>query len=352
MAIVTKKPTVTPSPPSNVEAVQSTAEAAREAALAMLQNVKIDDSNAPIEAGEVKAKPQEEPAEDEVATDEKLADQPDNDEKPAENEEKDEKPADKQEDKKLSDPLKNSFERLAREKSDLRKAEEGLKAREAKVSKYEMVERAVANDDALGVLAALGVKYSTLVNQELAGGKATEQEDEPKDTFSAKAEARIAALEQRLAQEQNQRSHSEMQGRIAAAAKADTEKFPNVAADPSLSKDVVDQLLAFTMKAGHPPGETIEESIQMAMEAVEEREEAALQKLMKRRGLTGVKASDNTSPAGTKSAVEPAASELARKSKTLTNSHASTPRAVGSTPAETVEELRAKALKQLEALGG
>ncbi len=319
---------------------ENTANEARSAALAMLEGAIIDDSAAPVEEGEKKAPTQ---AAEGDQPEEVVETKPE--EKPAAEEKKAEP-----EDKKLSDPLKNSFERLAREKAEMRKAEESLKAREAKTAKYEMLERAVENDDVLGAVSLLGLKYSTLVQQVISKGKG---EEEPEEAPPAESvyEKRIAALEERLAKEQSQRSHQEMQGRINAAAKSASDRFPSIAADSALAADVVQEMLSFTMRTGRPPGDTIEESIQMAMESIESREEASLQKLLKRRGLTVQKPVSNTDSAGTKSAVVPAASELASKSRTLTNSHASAPRTVGTTTAETPEELRAKALALLEAQG-
>ncbi len=323
---------------SNFTATQSTADAAKAAALAMLENTVIDDSAAPVEQGEVKAKAavEVEPEEGEPVAEVKA-------EAPKE-------PAEKPEEKKaLPDPLKNSFERLAREKSELRKSEESLKAREAKVARLEMLERLAANGDTIGALSVLGLKHSDHIQQVLDKGEALD-EPAPVTKGGDAYEKRIAALEARLADESNKRNHEQMQGKISDFVKGAADKFPNIAADHSLSGDVVKYMLDFTMQTGKPPGETLEESIQMAAEAVEAREEAAMARLLKRRGLTAVKASDSLPVAEPKSAVDPAASELARKSRTLTNSHASAPRAVGSTPAVTVEELRAQALKQLNSL--
>ncbi len=232
----------------------------------------------------------------------------------------------------------------------MRKETEALKVREAKVAKYEMLERAVANDDGMGALQILGIKYSTLVKQEINKGRPPVAEEEPSDEPNP-YEQRIAALESTLREAKMKQADSDLRGHVTAAAQKAVTKYPNIAADPELARDVVAQLIAFTKEAGRPPGDTLDESIQMALEAVENREEQAAQKYLKRKGLTGVKAPDSIPTAGTKSAVDPAASELAKKSRTLTNSHASTPRAVGSTTAETPDELRAKALALLEAQG-
>lgn len=350
MAIVLKDPS-RPAPPSNPAATQSTADTARAAVLKMLETSKIDDSTAPVEAGDLKQKTPQNDEEADVVEEspvqEKVEDAPEEKEGEPAEEEKPVEKVEKKEEKKLSDPLKNSFERLAVEKSELRKRETELKERESRVAKYETLDRMAANGDALGALSVLGIKQSTLIKQSINKNEAVEEDDAPEPALSSAAEQRIAKLEQTIAQERNQRSHAEMKGRVVEFVKGSVEKFPNLDSDPSLAGEVVKYMLDFTMQAGRPPGETIEESIQMAAEAVEEREEKTLQKLLKRRGLTIPVKSVDTGNAGSKSAVAPAASELAKKSRTLTNSHASSARAVGSTTAETVEELRAKALAQL-----
>ncbi len=323
----------------------STAAEAQAAALKMLEGAVIDDSTAPAEAGDkpVKAAP--------VETDPD-AENPGEEKNPGEETKEEAKPEAKEEKKEgLPDPLKNSFERLAREKAEMRKETESLKAREAKVSKYEMIERAVANDDAMGVLQLHGLKYSTLVKQEIAKGRPGAAPAAEPEAEENPYETRIAALERTIREQNIKQADSELKGHVSSAVKAAASKYPNVSADPELTGDVVEQLLNFVKQTGKPPGDTLEESIHMALEAVELREEKAAQKYLKRKGLTDVKPADSISPAGTKSAVDPVASELTKKSRTLTNSHASAPRTVGSTTAETPEELRAKALALLEAQG-
>ncbi len=356
---------VTPRPPSNPAAAQSAAETAKAAALKMLETSVIDDSKAPIEAGDRGSKkvqvtepdPDEGEPEEEKApaiTEEKEITEETEGEPEEEKAPDEEKPAAEEKKEGLPDPLKNSFERLAREKAEMRKQTESLKAREAKVAKFEMVEKAVANNDAIGALAILGIKYSTLAKQKING--AAEEEEEP-DDIGAKSFDGAALMEEvrALREESRERKiasqNADLQASVKNVVKASAERFPNIAADPDLARDVVDYMINFVKQTGSPPGETLDESIQLAAEAVEAREEKQAQKYLKRKGLTNVKPLDNAPSAGTKSAGVPTTSEQVKKSKTLTNSHASTPRAVGSTTAETPEDYRAKALAILEAQG-
>lgn len=344
MPIVTK--TTTPAPPSNPIAVQDTAAAAKAAAMKMLETSVIDDSTAPVEVGDkepaaAKAIP--------VDPDEGVDDEPKEEEKPVE-EKAEEKP--KEEKKGLPDPLKNSFEKLAREKAELRKREDALKAAEGRVGKLETIERLAAAGDGLGVLAALGVKYSAFVKQKLEQGAADEEpeaEAPPPSSDIATLREEVRALREESRQRKLKEGDTVLRSAVTDFVKTAAEKFPNIAADVDLAKDVVEEMIRFTKETGNPPGDTLEESIQMAAEAVEEREEKALQKRLNRRGLTAARALGDASPVVTKSAVEPTASEVVKKSKTLTTSHATAPRSVGSTSVEP-DELRRKAVEMLKNL--
>ncbi len=178
------------------------------------------------------------------------------------------------------------------------------------------------------------------------GEEPVDEAVEPQNAY----EKRIAALEATISKDRQTRANNELKATIKETVKANSAKYPNIAADEALSQDVVQYLLQFTMQTGKPPGDTLDESIQMAAEAVEAREEAAAQKYLKRKGLTAPKASSTVTEVP-KSAVEQPASELGSSRKTLTNSHASSSQAAGLTRPETVEDLHAKALKMLEAQG-
>jgi len=346
MPIATK--TTTPAPPTNTAAIESAAETAKAAALKMLETSVIDDSTAPIEEGDKEPPKKDAPVEEDP--DAQVDDEPKEEKKPDDEPKEEEKP--KEEKKGLPDPLKNSFEKLAREKKELRAREEKLKAAEGRMSKLETVERLAAANDGLGVLAALGVKYRGCVKQHLEKGAAPDDEDDATPPPADGLEEIRAELQQ-LREESRQRKLKEgdqvLRGAVNDFVKTAAEKFPNIAGDPDLAKDVVEEMIRFTKETGAPPGDTLEESIQMAAEAVEEREEKALQKRLKRRGLTAARAAGDAGPAGTKSAVEPTASEVVKKSKTLSTSHATAPRGVGSTSVDP-EDLRRQAVEMLKNL--
>ncbi len=248
--------------------------------------------------------------------------------------------------------LKKSFEKLAQESAALRKEKDELKAERAIVDKYKMVDKMVESKDAMGLLATFGIKYSTWVKQVMEKGEgAPDAEETPKGTKVDPMATRIEALEKIINEERYNRSVDQLLGKIEEVAKAQADKFPLVNSDKATVKQVHSYLLDFVQRTGKPPGDTIEESVQMALEAVEADQGKEAEKWRKRLGLTDKKVASSVEEV-TKSASDPAASELANKSKTLTNSHASAPRTVGSNnQSETPEELRRKATELLNKLG-
>ncbi len=338
MPIVTKAPV-----PQHVATTGNTAATAQAAALKMLEGATIDDSKAEVEVGD-KPAPATPVVEGEV---EAAVEKAPEEEKPLE----EEKPKLEAKKEGLPDPLKKSFEALAKEKSDLRAERDSLKAERGELAKYRMLDNAVKNRDAMGVLAAAGLTYKDVVAQ-VTGGKAVIPDAEEPEAGSSEVQTLRTELEElkneRKAEKFNRNMetlHTKMREAV------DPKKYPNLAADPGLVREAHNLLIEHTKKTGSPPGETLTESIQIALEAVEAKEEANVQKIMKRRGLTSAKPAGDTEEAGTKSAVDQPASELGKPSRTLTNSHATTPAKGAGSTAKTPEELRALALKQLEAQG-
>lgn len=339
----------TPAPPTNHQAIQNSAESARAEALALFSTAKIDNAAvpAPIEQGDVE--PKEVPVVEAKDPDEGAPE----DGEPKEEAKVEEKPAPKKEEG-LADPLKKSFEKLAQEKADLRKEKDALKVDAAKMQRFSQLEEMASRGDALGILAAHGLGYSHAVKQ-LTGGK------DPGETVAAEEEAPSSAVEALRAEvaelkadrkrERFERGEEKLIGEMGEIARGLAAKLPNVSADPELISRARDYLYEYIKKAGSPPGETRSESIQMALEAVEESEAKTAEKYRKRLDLTPAAKSADTAGEGTKSAVDQPASELGSSRKTLTNSHASTPKAAGQTRPKTVAELHAEALKLFEAQG-
>ncbi len=334
MPIVKAAAPVRPTAVVNTGAIQDTAAAAQAAALKMLEGAVIDDSAAPVEEGDKAAKAA--PVAEEAAPEE-------GEEVEVEAPKEEEKPAPKEGKKEaLPDPLRKSFEALALEKKAMRDERDKYKSEMAELSRFRAIDVAAKNRDALGVLAAHGLSFKD-VNLQVAGG--ADPTDLPEDKQEAKSplEERLAALETTLQKERFQRHMDNLQGQMAKA--VDAKKYPTIAAEPELVADAHKLLIDHTRQTGSPPGSNLNESMHMALEAIEAREQAANEKYRKRLGLTTSKNLTDTEVAASKSAVEPASG--LGTSRTISNSHASAPKAAGSTKAETVEELRAKALRQL-----
>ncbi len=335
---------IAPAAPTNFQALQNSAADAQAAALKMFETSKIDNSAAPVEEGDVEPKVEAQKVEvAEVDPDEGT---------PEAKEEKVEEKIEVKKDEGLPDPLRKSFEQLAKEKKALRDEQTAVKAEGAKFEKYRMLDAAVKNGDALGALAALGMGYGHVVKQ-LTGGKAppevegaTEEPEQGENPLAAE----VRELRAIVQKDRFERGGERLLGKMNELTRSMATKLPNVAADPALVEEARQYLYDFTRETGAPPGANINESMQMALEAVEARESATVEKWKKRLGLTVAKATADNTPAATKSAVEQPASDLGSR-KTLSNSHASSPNVAGSTRPETVEELQAKALRLLEAQG-
>lgn len=344
MTIVTKAP-VRPTPVVNVGAANNVAEAARAEAMKMLEGAVIDDSKAPTEVGDkpapkavVEPEAAEEPSAEEKPAEEPVAEE----EKPA----TEEKPKEEKKEG-LPDPLKRSFEALAQEKKALRLEKEAVKAEKAGLAKYQLLDRAIQNGDVMSLIAAGGFKYQDVVAA-VTGGKlpagTADEEDAPApgNEENSPLALKVKALEETIQKQNFSRGMEQLHATMVKA--VDPKKYPNIAADPDLVQAAQDELVAFTRKTGAPPGENISESINMALEAIETREAAVVAKWKKRLGVDSAAPASDAGAVEPKSAVRPA-SELGKQSRTLTNSHASVPAKPPGSPVETVEELRAKALK-------
>lgn len=302
--------TAAPAAPETAAPSPNSTEGARAAALKALEAAEAAES-APAEEPKEAAKA-EPPAEKEEAAEEK------------EIEAKEEKEENKEEKKEERDTLlKKSFDVLAREKAALRKEREEAKAEKAELAKYRTLDLAVKNKDPMGVLAALGLPYSTLVDQ--LTGRKTEEKPSEAQTASKKEEEylqRIEALEQARKEEKYQRDVQALDSQIEKLALSKKDKFKLSTSEDDFAAGVRDYLLNHIKETGSPPGEDLEESIEMALEAIEAKFEAQAAKWRKKLGLTAAEMSNTITKA--ESAAESVKS-VTTKSKTLSNSHASAP---------------------------
>lgn len=229
-----------------------------------------------------------------------------------------------------SDSIRKSFETLAREKAELRqKAEEfrplqQLQQRLGPQGIHELL-RAEAAGDVVGILRALGVKP----NEVQMPAEAEETPGPAKDPRFDALQKELAALRAERQAEKYSVGRKHTLERTANLAKAP--EFELISDEPAAHDEALKMVEDYIKAHNEMPAETPEESLKLALAAVNERylEEAA--KWEKR--LTKVKRPDKV-VAVTESPAQstPAESEVG-KSRTLTNSlSSSTPPPPNSSP--------------------
>jgi len=225
-------------------------------------------------------------------------------------------PAKEPEAAKPVDKVAKGYEDLARDKAALRAEREELK-------QYRALADAKKNGDAMALLAAAGIPWSKAAEQVLASGSLKAEKEEPEVD---PRDARLAALEQEI----SSRKEAETKASVLSAAKArtgaDPEKFKLVAKMGEEGK-AIRYIEQYFSKFGELPGETLDESIELALEAVEQE----LSKESKRweSVLTSFKGA-STVPA--KSAVPADGAVSKQAPKTLTNNVGAGPAPASAAP--------------------
>jgi hypothetical protein len=252
-----------------------------------------------------------------------------------------EKPSEPEPEKKAEEPMRRGFDTLAREKAALRKQQQELDTLKEKYAKFDQAA------DPMSALLAKGYTYKQLVEQILAG--------KVPETKPAEARAddpvlkKVEALEQMLTQERAQARRAQAYAKAVELAPA--EKFPFVAAKGAHAT-ALEYLESYYNDTGEMPGANVEESISMALEAVEtalEREARSWEAL-----LTKAKPRTTGTVGGspTKEAAPQAASSQARAvSKTLTNAQVA-PASHTTQKPQTPEDYQRLALSILETSTG
>lgn len=327
---MSEETTSTPAAPAETPAPKTTADFHAAAIAAMEAAEQADATPAPAEETAVK--------ESEPAVVEKTEAK---DDAPKPEEKKEEAPKTEEKDT----LLKKSFETLAKEKAALRKERDAAKAEREELAKYRTLDNAVKNKDAMGVLAALGLPYSSLVDQ-LVGKKTESKAEAPEESVESKYLARIEALEQENKAAKFKADVTALESKITQIANMKKEKFPLSTGEEDFAPAVREYLLNYVRENEDPPGDTIEESIEIALEAMEERFNQQAAKWRKKLGLTAAETSSSVTTA--ERVVEPVKS-VVTKSKTLSNSHTSAP-ATGITNPSNSSDYRRAALEALNKL--
>jgi hypothetical protein len=237
-----------------------------------------------------------------------------------------------------ADKVTKTLEDVAREKSALRAERAALAKDKDRAARAEALLEAAEKGDAMRLLTAAKIPWNAAAKQVLEGvpDKAPAPAGEP-----SAAERRIEALERELAQNKAQANRIAVLTKVHDQAKSDP-KFKFVAGLDA-SERALQYLERFHAETGELPGQTLDESIELALEAVENQLSREADRW---RPLLG-------SGATSAPAAKPAVSKVAvsqQAPKTLTNDTGSGPKpAPGNTRApKTEDEYRADALKLME----
>ncbi len=174
-----------------------------------------------------------------------------------------------------SDPLKRSFEKLAKRSEEVRQKEERLKV-------YEMLEKAVpphqiqalaralASGDPMSLVTAAGFTYADVakrvINDEMPTKIAAAPEPEkPQGALPPEVQSELAQMRAYIAQKQQE----EINQRLVAALPKDKVKFLAVRPPAEQAGRLHAYLTQFHARTGSLPGDTIEESVAIAAEAIE-----------------------------------------------------------------------------------
>lgn len=167
--------------------------------------------------------------------------------------------------------LEKSYEDLARRESDLRKAQEAAKADAAIIAESKRVMAAVKSRDALALLKEAGIPWSEAAQQVLAGsGRKAEKPEDDDDDESAAPEKRLSAIEQELYAIKAQKAEAEFRGNLASKVAEDPAKYKLVTARKA-EGDVMRFIEDFFKQTKRLPGDTLDETMEIALEAVEMR---------------------------------------------------------------------------------
>ncbi len=210
------------------------------------------------------------------------------------------------------DRVTKSFEDLAREKAAFRAEKEKFSGGRAK-----SLDEAAAKGDAMALLAAAGIPWSKAAQQVLEGvGKTATPEQPPEPD---ERDRRLAALEQEIAGTKAQNVRASLMRELTSRTAAAPAKFKYVAGLKT-EHEAIKFIESYYNQTGELPGGDINESMEIALEAVETHYAKEAQKYA---SLTPVSANATISTG--KQAVPAVGAVSQQAPKTLTNSTGSGP---------------------------
>ncbi len=214
--------------------------------------------------------------------------------------------------------FEKSFEDLVREKAALRKQADELKAKDGSIARDQRLMDAVKSGDAMAVLAAAGIPWSKAAQQVIgADGKPEAPAEDPVKSLAAE----VAELKAELASKNRTENRNNFLAQAKALAAKEAEKFPYTAGLGEEESALHYIEAYFKENQELPIPNDLPGSLELAMEATENRLRKDAERFSKVKGLT---------PAGEpgKKDLKPVVPPVVRDSagKTLTNSTGSGPR--------------------------
>lgn len=176
-----------------------------------------------------------------------------------------------------SDSITKSFEKLAAEKAQVRQMQQEaapylqLKNMGVDPGTMSVVARAISARDPVGVLTAFGFSHDDYVGAVVGKGSQPARQGEPAKPQPAQAESELRqelqALKAQLQQLNIARGREELSGKV--KAQLDGFQYAKGFGDEA-TQQAISLLEQFAAQSGKLPGDTVEESIKIALEAVEE----------------------------------------------------------------------------------
>lgn len=234
----------------------------------------------------------------------------------------DKPPAPKPEEKQPS-KVEKTWEQIAKEKREAREARKAAEQANALGAKGKAMLAAAEAGDAMGLLAAAGISWSQAAKQVIDGGKAdpkapaVKKPEEDENPLAKEVRELKAKIAEREAREQTQGFLS----KIKSAAAAAPDRFLFVS-ELEAEEEVFGFLQRYAAETGELPGDNVEESIEIALEAVEKQHRKKAEKYQK--GLTKLGSGNKSDP----KKAAPSTASKQQVATTLTNDAGAGPRSV------------------------
>lgn len=266
--------------------------------------------------------------------------------------------AEKKDEEKPKEPALRNLQTLAEQSRKNREERAQLEAQQARLAEAELILRAKQSGDPIAVLTAAGFTvdqamqklWGAVVQKRVKPGDPRDTQEEVREDPKVKQlEEEVQQMRAFIQQRQREEAIQRLDGQFADTVKSQADKFKFVG-ELGLAQEARAELEAYYAKFGGLPADTLEESIEIALETIEHRERQRAEKYRKLIGAGG----DLTAPGqaarqeGAKEAAPGPQGIQARAAKTLTNSTAAAAPRSGPTNPKTPEDFQAAALAALE----